>query len=213
MTSPIASTPIDYERRYSEEEYLALEEQLDYRIEWFDGQIVPKHGYETDARGRVLGMAGASQRHNILTSNIQFAFRTRLKGRKCRALAQDLKLQTATANTYPDVLVSCDPADLKAEQRWRHPVVIVEVMSSSTLHRDREWKWERYRQLPSLRQYVLVSQYRVWVESYTRAEENAPWINEVYTDLAATLPVPALGLQVPLAELYDDIDLSPLRVV
>lgn len=80
MTSPLSPPPIDYERRYSEEEFLALEEQIDYRIEWFDGRIVPKYGYETDAQGRIPGMAGASQQHNRITRNALVSLHSRLDG-------------------------------------------------------------------------------------------------------------------------------------
>lgn len=201
--------PIDYTRRYTLEEYLAMEERSELKHEFWDGYIVPKHGYDVDD---LTMMAGASQRHNQITINTLFSLRQRLRGSGCRALGQDMSLRFAGERAYPDVMVSCHAADLKATLHWQHPTLIIEVLSNSTQARDREWKLDQYRRLPSLQQYVLVSQYRVWVESFDRQPDGS-WTVQTFSDLTDEVPVPALSLRLPLSELYEEVELGPLRVV
>lgn len=116
------------------------------------------------------------------------------------------------AKTYPDVIVSCNPPDLRAERIWRNPTLIIEVLSNSTQTRDREWKLERYRQISSLQQYVLVSQYRILVESYDRPASGDAWASSLFMKLTDELPIPALNLRLPLTELYAYADLTPTEV-
>ncbi len=115
---------------------------------------------------------------------------------------------------YPDVVVTNHSAEQRLGQdHLRNPLVIVEVLAPATQVRDREQKLVQYRLLSSLRQFVLVSQHRIWVESYTRPTASADWTSHTYTSLADALLVPALHLSLPLRELYDELELGPLRVL
>lgn len=106
--------------------------------------------------------------------------------------------------------MSCDPA--ADDPRTVHrPVLIVEVLSQSTEARDRGWKFEQYQQLPSLRQYVLVSQNRLSVDSFTRTPAGS-WELTPLRKFTDTLHIPSLSLAISVADLYENRDLPPLRL-
>ena len=196
-----------YQRRYTVAEYFALEEQSDIRHEYYHGEIFPM-----DGAGSPEGMAGGTKRHNRLIQNCAFALRTGLPGGNCEVFAENVQLALADQQhfNYPDVVVSCDPAD--DDPRTVHaPTLIVEVLSKSTEARDRGWKFEQYQALPSLRQYVLVSQYRMLVDSFVRTNHGT-WELTPLRRPDDVLQVPSLGLAIPLAAIYERIPLDPIRL-
>jgi Uma2 family endonuclease len=115
-------------------------------------------------------------------------------------MSEGPKVVTGQASLFPDVLVSCGPLDL-AEDRIREPAVIAEVLSRSTADRDRGAKWVAYRDLPSLRHYLLVAQDRRRVEVYSRADEG--WALRI-VEPPATVALPAVGVELTLDEIYED---------
>ncbi len=149
-------------KRYSVAEYMALEVRSDVRHEFFEGEV--------------FAMAGASIRHNLLIGNCFLALRTGLRGSKCRVFTESVQLAVERGRyyNYPDVAVTCTPADLAAERTIESPVLLIEVLSKSTANRDRSWKFNQYKQLPTLRHYLLVSQTTCLVEWYRR-EESGVW--------------------------------------
>lgn len=196
-----------YQRRYTVEEYFALEEESASRHEYYHGEIFP-----LDGAGSPEGMAGGTKRHNRLIQNCAFALRTGLEGRNCEIFAENVRLALADDQhfNYPDVVVSCDPAD--DDPRTVHtPVLIVEVLSRSTEARDRGWKFEQYQSLPSLQQYVLISQYRMLVDSFVRTDHGT-WELTPLRQPEDLLQVPSLGLAVALPALYEHIPLDPIRL-
>ena len=196
------------QRHYTVEEYFALEEQSDIRHEYYHGEVFPMDAFDFPA-----DMAGATKRHNLLIQNCAFALSLGLRGKqRCGVYAENVRLALKSGQhyNYPDVVVSCDPAD--DDPRTVHtPGLIIEVLSKSTEARDRGWKFEQYQQLPSLRQYVLVSQSRILVDSYLRTDHNT-WELTTLRQLTDKLPVPALNLRLSLADIYEDIDISPLQL-
>ena len=147
-------TQPDYTRRYTVEEYFALEETSDIRHEYYHGEIFPLDTPES--------RAGGTKRHNLLVQNCGLALRTALRGRGCAIFAENVRVAVDENEhyNYPDVVVSCAPAD-KADPRTVHqPVLIIEVLSASTEARDRGWKFQQYQQLASLQHYLLISQKR-----------------------------------------------------
>ncbi|TPG62402.1 Uma2 family endonuclease [Hymenobacter nivis] len=185
-------------RRYTPEEYLALEEKSEVRHEYFDGEI--------------FAMAGASASHNLIKGNMVAALRLGARQRGCRIFDENMRLavQEKVFYTYPDVMVSCDPADRRDPYLIRQPVLIVEVLSPSTAEYDRTEKFKQYQKLASLRHYLLVSQ-TAWVVEWFRRNEAGQWIYTLLSEPADVLEIPDLGLSLPLAELYDDTDVAPLR--
>jgi Uma2 family endonuclease len=135
-------------RRYSAEEYLALEEVSEVRHEFYRGEIFAKSGG--------IGF------HNIVKQNCVISLRLALRGKGCRVYDEDVRLAVLAGElyTYPDVMVTCHPDDSPDKPTMHHPLLLIEVLSPSTESRDRVWKFNRYTRLPSLQHYLLgVSQY------------------------------------------------------
>lgn len=201
-----AAQPI-YQRHYTVTEYFALEEQSQSRHEYYHGEIFP-----LDGPASAEGMAGGTKQHNRLIQNCAFGLRTGLRGRDCEIYAENVRLALAAGEhyNYPDVMVSCDPLD--DDPRTVHSsVLVMEVLSKSTEARDRGWKFEQCQLIPSLQQYVLVSQYRVLVDSFVRTDHGT-WELTSFRKLTDVLPLPALQAELSLADIYEGIPIPPLRL-
>lgn len=172
-------------RPLSPEEYLESEPAAAVRREYLAGQL--------------YAMAGSSDRHNTIALNIAAELRARLKGGPCRVFITDMKILVRAAETfyYPDVFVTCDPADREPLYK-EHPKVVFEVLSPTTEATDRREKLLVYRQLPSLDEYVLVSQDRRRVEVFRRA---GGWLPEVLVG-EDVLRLESLGVELGLGEVY-----------
>ena len=108
-------------------------------------------------RGEVFAMVGARRVHGLIALNIAASLKQQLKGKRCRAFADSMKIRIAADTIlYPDVFVTCDPDDLRTEQIFTAPTLVVEVLSPSTQSYDRGSKFTLYRSLASLREYMLV---------------------------------------------------------
>ncbi|GBD48413.1 Uma2 family endonuclease [Methylopila sp. Yamaguchi] len=158
--------------------------------------------------GRVVKMmVGARWEHNYIIQNLASGIRERLRaaGSPCRTLTETfyLKERELNASLLPDVLVHCGPLPPGATS-VQSPVVLVEVMSNGTEARDRMAKWHVYQRLPSLMHYVLVVQDRAHIETLDRI--GGVWRGlQVIDGLDAILPLPGIGVEVPLADIYRDV--------
>ena len=162
------ANPQDYQKMTAEE-YLEWESQQELRHEYVDGEI--------------LAMTGGTIPHNEIALNFYTALRLHLRQRGCRANVSDVKVQ-ANQNSryfYPDLVVTCEPEDLKSRDFIHHPKVIVEVLSPGTASYDRGEKFKYYRQMPSLQEYVLVDSESISVEVYHRGEGKM-WLYYAYTN-------------------------------
>ena len=119
-----------------------------------------------------------------------------------------LSVQDNFHYTYPDVMVSCDPADRRDPYLVRQPVLIVEVLSPSTAEYDRSQKFKQCKETASLRHYILVSQ-TAWVLEWFRRDDLGQSIHTVLSDPTDVLEIPDLNLRLPLADVYDDTDVAP----
>ncbi|MGB5831104.1 MAG: Uma2 family endonuclease [Thiohalocapsa sp.] len=189
MTNPVEDTAFDIEG------YLAWEERQ-----------VDKHEY---VRGEVFAMVGARREHVVVSGNLFAAFKQRLRGGPNQAYVSDLKLRVETADAffYPDVMVSCDPRDQAASQSIAHPTLIAEVLSDSTAAFDRGDKFAAYRTLAALREYVLIDIPSRRVETFRRAPEQEWLFHEYNVDAGESL-FPSLELAVPLAEIFENLCLD-----
>ena len=187
-------------RRYTPEEYFALEDRSEVRHEYFEGEV--------------FAMAGASKAHNLLVQNALISLRNALRARGCQVFVENVRLEAKKNSyyTYPDVVVSCDPADRHDPYLVRQPVLIVEILSPSTGDYDRTTKFENYQKMPSLRHYILISQ-SAWIVEWFRRDEAGQWIYTLLTGPDSTLEIPDLGLVLPLRELYEDTGVAPLLVL
>ncbi|QKG57265.1 Uma2 family endonuclease [Hymenobacter sp. BRD128] len=184
--------------QYTVAEYQALEAQSEGRHEFFEGEL--------------FAMAGESVAHNVLALNIAFACRQAVRGKNCRVVMEGVQLAVKENRhyTYPDVMVSCDPADQCEARTLHNPVLLVEVLSPSTAAYDRALKFNSYKELNSLRHYLLVSQHYWLIEWYRREPDNK-WVHAALTEVTDTVEIPELGLTLTLAQVYEEAGVAPLR--
>ena len=183
--------------RVSAEDYLRLEINAETRHEY--------------ANGRVWAMAGAEMAHNDINYNLNQAIGPQLRPRGCKANMSDLRVQTKNRSgyLYPDTVVVCGTPLLSDDVKPRsltNPLLIVEVTSASTAERDHYDKFTLYRQIDSLRQYLMLSSEEVHAELYT-LDELGRWIFTETRDLGAVLDLSSIGCRVPLAEVYVGVEL------
>lgn len=183
-------------RRYTPEEYVALERASEVRHEYVAGQV--------------FAMAGASISHNLIKGNLVAALRGEARKNGCRVLAENVRVAVEEAEfyTYPDVLLTCDAADKRERYQVRFPVLITEVLSPDTAEYDRTEKFGHYQKIPALPHYLLLSQ-SSWTVEWFRHDEVGQWIYTLLNDPTAILQIRELGLHLPLAELYEDTDVAP----
>ena len=184
------------EKRFSPADYLALERAADSKHEFFDGEI--------------FAMSGGSLYHSQLAGNIIIEFGKALEESRCRVLSSDMRIKLPTGlYTYPDASVLCENPKFEDGRKdvLLNPMVIIEVLSPSTESYDRGKKFEHYRSCPSLRDYVLISQDRVFVEHFSRQANSEQWLLTTWNSLDATITFESLGVSLSLRGIYAKIEL------
>ena len=170
-------------------DYLAGEDGGEIRHEYLGGQLYP--------------MAGASRRHGLITVNLGAFLRPLVRATDCQVFANDMKVRLRVAGDdvfyYPDILLTCDPADRETYFCTR-PCLIVEVLSEQTERTDRREKFLAYTTLESLRGYVLVAQDTRRVELFRREND---WQPEIFSD--GTMPLCCLEGELPLDAVYEAV--------
>ncbi len=182
-------------KRISINEYLALERGSPTKHEYFAGQI--------------FAMAGASYAHATIAGNLTRTLGNALLDAACNVLASDQRVRTvSTLFTYPDVVVVCGKPEFDDDEQdtLTNPVVIIEVLSPSTEGYDRGEKFLNYRSIPSLKEYVLVSQRQMLVEHFAR-QPNGQWLLTAYSGPDQEVAFPALNVSIPLASIYLKVEL------
>jgi Uma2 family endonuclease len=175
--------------RYTYADYLALEASSNVKHEFLDGQI--------------YAMAGGTPEHAALGAAVIGLFPL-LRGSGCRAYDADLRVRTPSGlATYPDVTVVCGPAERHRddEQSVTNPKVIVEVLSPSTEEYDRGDKFEHYKSLPSLQQYVLVSHRERSIEVWTR-EHDSDWVSTITREGGIAL-IASIDARLDVRDVYE----------
>lgn len=178
--------------------------------EWLEGERALLEGRNEYVDGEVFAMTGASAEHNAIVRNISGQLWVQMKGRPCQVYANDMKVRPRSANVgaYPDLVAVCGGQEFQDGRRdlLLNPSLIVEVLSDSTEGYDRGDKFALYRGIPSLKDYLLVSQRQVWAELYTRGPDYR-WILTEFSALADTVPLASVDCTLELAEVYDKVDL------
>lgn len=184
---------------YSFEDYLAAEREC----------VDAKHEY---VAGRVFAMVGATFNHNLITANLARELGQQLKSRPCTVLSSDmcLRVLTADACAYPDVVVLCDKPAFHDGRKdvLTDATLVAEVLSPSTEGYDRGGKFALYRGLPGLRQYLLIAQDRLAIDVFTR-QPDGRWLFEAYTDPEAGIPCEPIGCTLILGEVYAKVEFEP----
>ena len=178
----------------SVEEYLEFEMASDVRHEYVYGVL--------------YAMSGVSRQHHDIASNLFVALHGHLRGGPCRPYITDFKVRLEINNAdilyYPDVMVACGTDGVDHDYFLSNPKLIVEVLSPSTEKIDRREKRLNYLQIRTLEEYVLVSQRKLEITSYRRSDQ---WSPQVIVGLESAMDFRSIGLSVPLAQIYEDVEI------
>lgn len=179
---------------FDTDEYLSMERQTDIRHEFLDGFV--------------YAMAGESLEHSTINANLTARLHAQLAGKPCRVLSLNLKVCAGTSGlyAYPDATVVCGQPIFHDEKRdvLMNPTLIVEVLSPSTEKYDRGEKFERYKGIESLTDYLLVSQDAPRVEHRTK-NASGEWTTTIVEGLSAALAINSIECRLPLAEIHERV--------
>ena len=186
------------ESRFSLEEYLSRERVAEYKSEFYQGEI--------------FAMTGGSPTHNDISVNVVTSLKNKLRGSSCRPSASDQRIRIPANGlcTYPDASVVCGDREFDDSDKDAiiNPVVIFEILSKSTERYDRGKKFDLYRELESLKEYVLVSQTEAQVERFVR-QDDGDWLLTVLKGSEAVLTFASIDVSLTLSEIYEDIEFQP----
>ena len=183
--------------RYTAEQYLSIERAAQFRSEFFHGEM--------------FAMVGASRKHNLIAGNVSRRLNEQFDGRKCEVYQSDMRVKVNATGlyTYPDVVVTCDEPRFEDDQvdTFLNPKVIMEVLSPSTELWDRGKKFKHYRNIPSLREYALISQDHVMVEKFAINAEGQWALSDCRT-LEDILVLDSISCELRLSDVYARVDFS-----
>ncbi|MES2701231.1 MAG: Uma2 family endonuclease [Bacteroidota bacterium] len=181
------------ERKFTIEEYLEMEDAATEKHEYYQGEI--------------FDMSGPKLQHNIVAVNLLTRIKEKLRGKPCRPFGSDMRVHipTNTLFTYPDISIACGELQFLNNDEWNllNPTVIMEVLSPSTKSYDRGEKFKLYRDIPSLKEYILVDPESIGIEAY-HINNNGNWELHEYRDSNGELSLRTIGLSLPLAHIYED---------
>ena len=181
------------ERRYSLDEYRAIEEKAEGRNEYHDGEIVP--------------MTGGSLNHSRIGGNIFAFLKFLLRDSKCEPINSDLRLWIPEYNRglYPDVMVFAGEPQLNENRSDEvlNPILIVEVLSPSTADYDRKSKFRMYRSISSFCEYLLIEQDEPFMEKYSKQSQG--WLLSDFNNLEQSIFLESIGVELPIAEIYHSV--------
>jgi Uma2 family endonuclease len=177
------------------EQYLEIERAAECKSEYFNGEM--------------FAMAGGSLDHGRIFRNLLFLLNGQLRGRSCEVAGSDLRLRVSPTGlyTYPDIVVFCGRPQF-ADSRTdtiTDATVIIEVLSPSTVNYDRGFKFEQYRRVPSLKDYIVIAQDRVYLEYWT-LQVDGSWNLRETSDLNEVIQLPSIECSFRLAEAYERVE-------
>jgi Uma2 family endonuclease len=188
------------QKTYTPAEYLELEEKAEFRSEYRDGEIVP--------------MAGGTTNHNEISLNVTTNLRFSLKGQNYRVYMSDVRLWIPPNRqyTYPDVmLIQGEPIYWEnTTSTVTNPRLIVEVLSKSTGNYDRGDKFDYYRSISTLQEYILIDQSRYHVIQYVKANEEQ-WLMTNYNQAEGIVKLGSVDLALSLNDIYDRVNFNEIE--
>jgi len=193
----MSTQPIPY---FTPQQYLEMERKADYRSEYYHGEIFP--------------MSAASLDHSRIFHSLASSLYVQLRGRSCEIAGTSLRLQISPDGlyTYPDILVFCGPpqfADSHSDM-ITDATVIIEVLSPSTENYDRAFKFEQYRRLVSLTDYIVIAQDRIYLEHHTPQADRSWRLVEI-TDPDAVVSLNSINCTFRVAEVYERVTFAASR--
>ena len=183
-------------RKYTKEEYLALEEAAEYKSEYYNGEILP--------------MAGGTTNHNKIAGNLYVNLRVAFQ-QQYEIFFSDVRLWISRYNiyTYPDLMIiEGKPVyEGKGTTTVTNPLIIIEVLSSSTSNYDKGRKFRYYRSLSSFQEYILIDQYSLYIEHFTKNKDNK-WLLTEYETEETVLSFSSFDFQITLQDIYHKVDFN-----
>lgn len=191
----IQEPAVDYnKKRYTIEEYLEMERASDVKHEYYQGEI--------------FAMAGASKNHITISMNVSGELYNRLKNKSCRPYGSDMRVHIPenTLFCYPDISIFCgDPTTTDKEKDTAlHPTIIIEILSKSTRTYDQTTKFDLYRDIPTLKEYILIDSERIGVTSF-RINAHNRWVLEDYKTLQDTVLIPTVDVSLSMKDIYTNV--------
>lgn len=197
MSEAVTTPP---KKRFTPEEYFALEEAAEERHEYIDGEI--------------LAMAGEGDSHSVINANVIIGLGNALNGKPCRPMSPNMQIRYGARRRYgyADTVVVCGERQYEQSDAKRrtllNPTLIVEVLSDSTERFNRGAKFSYYREIESFREYVLISQHEARIETFLR-QDDGTWRFASYVGLDARVPLPSIGVELVAREVYADVVFPP----
>ena len=185
-------------KKLTPQEYLAIERAAEFKSEFFDGEM--------------FAMARTSKEHSRIMVNLTIQFGNSLKGRFCEPFSSDLRVKVSANGlyTYPDLTIVCGPVDVEDEQAdvLLNPTLIIEVLSPGTERYDRGKKFDLYREVDSLKEYVLISQDQYRVEQFLRGN-GSEWGYRVAFKEDDIVEFPSVGCSISIKDIYARVAFPP----
>lgn len=182
--------PACSDREYTIEDYFEMEKYFDLKYEYY--------------KGDVIAMCMPNSQHQAIMSNIHFAIKRRLKGKNCEAfINQRIYIPENSLITYPDLFITCGKISSKDNDGWDiiNPTIIIEIQSLSTMDYDRGMKFALYRDVPTLKEYILIDSQKIHAEVF-RLESNGKWVEEEFQSIHDMLKIKAINISFQLKEVY-----------
>ena len=181
-------------KKYTITEYLELEQAA-----------IEKHEYY---RGDIFAMSGAKVNHNRISKNTLIGIGKKLAGKPCEPFNSDqrIHIEKNTLFTYPDISIICGEVLTLNDDEWNafNPTVIYEVLSPSTKNYDRGEKFKLYRDIPTLKEYILIDSESINVEAFY-INENGNWELNEYKIISETLQLRSVQISLDLREIYEGV--------
>ncbi|MEH2283719.1 MAG: Uma2 family endonuclease [Nostoc sp.] len=182
-------------RYYTREEYLALEEAAEYKSEYLDGEIVP--------------MAGGTTNHNHIIVNLVAHLKFALRGQNYNLFTSDVRLWIPSYRryTYPDIMAIAGKPEYESESNTTvtNPLIIIEVLSKLTRSYDESDKFRCYRSIPEFKEYILIDQYKFYVEQFAK-NSDAKWVLTEYESPDALLTLASINFQISFSDIYEMVN-------
>lgn len=179
--------------RYTIQEYVRIEDYANLKHEYLDGQV--------------WAMAGGTPEHARIASALNALLVVQLRGRKCAVYSSDARVRVVATglDTYPDLTVVCgsEERDVGDALALTNPIVLVEVTSDSSEAYDRGEKLEHYKQIPTVRELVVVA-HREWCLEVFRRSDDGTWISAELARVGGVVKLTSIGCEIAVDEVYRD---------